>query len=427
VVAPGGRAPILHALARVARAVRDAPPRAIVALGWLVVFVFAYPGQMSAASFAYLRQARTPYLNDANPPGMSALWRLTELLVAGPTGMLLVQSAMFLAGAYLILRRVLAARPAAWTLVALAVFPPVLVGLSSIWSQSMMASFLVLGAGALWSERRRVRLAGLAALFGATFVQPSALVATLPLIWFGLAGCGRRDWFRNGLRALAVWMVISTSALAGATLFAKQRTWWWHSTLAAHDLTGTLAFIGPELDRVELPLTVREASSWQLPEDGAAPPLARREALARAARALAFGHPSAYLRHRLSVFRDLLWLDERHVETAVISRDPRPSEDAAKLGIPTRASRVQRTQASWLTEVARHTPLLVPWVYVALAVVLLPLARHHRDVIALLASGLAFQTSLLVTATGPAYCQSFWMIASTCVAIVMLAIRRART
>jgi hypothetical protein len=426
---------------RVVQAVRAAPPKVILAAGWLVLLAYAYPGRMGDESFAYLHQVRTRFYSDAYSPAIVALWRVLELVVAGPTGMFLVQSAMFVLGAHAILRRAFGPRSAAWATSALVVFPPVLVALAVISTQAIAAGFALLGASALASERRRVRIAGLVGLACAVAIQPPMLVATLPLV---LALFGRRADHARGrgehgeavapvprvgvpdrrrLHALGAWLAATMCGLGLAVVLTGQRIHVWNSTLASIDLSGILDRTG---DRGEAELQATGVPSiWELPADGSAPPAALRDGLAHAARELAFAHPDAYLRHRASVFARLLWLDARRPETIVL---PRELPDAAlKVGVPTRPSILQRGETCWLSALATYVPVFAPWLYLALAVVLLPIARRHRDVLAILASGIVLEATLFVTATALDYHQSLWLIACTCLAVAMLVARRART
>lgn len=435
---------------RVGRAVREAPPSFALAVGWFVVLLYAYPGQMNRDSFEALRQARTRFFDDAHPAAYTTLWRMLEWVVAGPTAMFLVQSAMFTLGLYTILRRVLSSRAAAWCTTGLLVVPPVLVPLAMISTHAMMAGFLALGTGALLSDHRRVQIAGLAAMLGATAVQPSAVVATLPLVVLLFTwGEGKRV-----LRALGAWLAITVVAFGLNAVLAKQPAHAWSSSLAMFDIAGTLAHANEDVPDAALLATLGatglrgeldvhsairthyrpddplrlvtgEAAPWAPGPDGAAPPVKARAALARAARELASAHPGAYLRHRLAVFGELVWTAGFHPELAVPSPDP-PS-DALKFGIPVRVSDAQYAMFRVFEVLAERTPLFAPWLYFVVALILLVLSRGHPDVRALIASGLAFQVSQLVTATGPAYGRSHWLIASTCVAAILLIARRRRT
>ena len=435
-------------LGRIAQRVRTAPPKLVLAIGWLAAIVYAYPGQMTAQAFQILRQSRVRYYSDDYAPAMSKLWGYLELVVAGPTSLLCAQTAMFVIGAYAILQRALTTRAAAWVTAGLVAFPPILVTIATISTHSLMASLLVLGAGGLVSSRRRLHLASLAPLLVATAVQPSALVATLPLVlWLFV---WRVDARRRRLHALAAWSAITLAALGFDAIYTHGHIHMWTSQRASYDIAGTLAFTD-DLPDAEVrntlagtglrvvfpqararwlydpadpsPLVAGDHPMWQFPLDGSAP--TEGDALARAARTIAVGHPLAYVKHRVTVFGELLWLTESHPEAAVPPRQL--GEPARKVGIPSRSSEVQDAATCVTGAFARHTPLFPPWLYLVLAFVLLVPALHHRDVLALLASGLAFEASLLVTATTPAYAASAWLIACTSMAIVMLVVRRART
>jgi hypothetical protein len=64
---------------------------------------------------------------------MSFVWRWVDTLIAGPLGMLCIQSTAMLWGLYKILSRFIAARSAALIAVALLLFPPNLVVMAVIW------------------------------------------------------------------------------------------------------------------------------------------------------------------------------------------------------------------------------------------------------------------------------------------------------
>jgi len=63
---------------------------------------------------------------------------------------------------------------------------------------------------------------------------------------------------------------------------------------------------------------------------------------------------------------------------------------------------------------------------VVLAFVWLLLTRKHRDMFALLISGLLFESSLLVLAASPDYRYSHWMVICTAIGMIVLTARRYR-
>lgn len=206
---------------------RVARPGVIVAAGWFALLVYAYPGRMTAESFALLRQARTKFFDPANPPALARWWRWLELLVAGPMAMLLVQTVAFALGAYTLLRRVVPEMRAACLTAALLVFPPITAQLATISSSAMMTGLLVVGVIALLGACRPAHVAGLVALFVATAVQPRALVATLPLLLLLFRWRADATGLRRFGAAAIAWGVISAAALGATMLYTKQPTPLW--------------------------------------------------------------------------------------------------------------------------------------------------------------------------------------------------------
>ena len=91
-----------------------------------------------------------------------------------------------------------------------------------------------------------------------------------------------------------------------------------------------------------------------------------------------------------------------------------------QLGLGTGWSPLQLAMTRWLTAVWRSVPIFLPWMYAALALLLLPLARRHRDLLALLLSGLGLELSLLPFAATADYRYSHWMVVCTCIAAIAL-------
>src|SRR5690242_15858685 len=112
---------------RIARGIAAAPPRAVLAIGWIFLIVYAFPGVMTQDSFDHLREARASNYSDAHPPLINLIWAICDYIIAGPFGMLVLQSTCFLAGLYTMLRRVLGPRAAAWASSGVLVLPPVMV------------------------------------------------------------------------------------------------------------------------------------------------------------------------------------------------------------------------------------------------------------------------------------------------------------
>jgi hypothetical protein len=153
-------------------------------------------------------------------------------------------------------------------------------------------------------------------------------------------------------------------------------------------------------------------------------PEPQRDAVARAWRRFVFGHPGAYLRHRWETFRELVGLSSRLPwATVYLHRHQHPGK-LEQAAIGRYRSDVQNVTGMLVMWTDKRTVLFLPWIYIAISLLLLPLCRRQRDAFALLASGLAMESSLFFIAPTPDYRYSHWMVACTCFAAVLLFVRR---
>src|SRR3569623_3549484 len=104
---------------------RLATPRQSLVAGWRAFMLSAYPGYMSFDSVFQLGEARADHFSDAHPPAMAELWRLVDHVIAGPLGMLLIQSTCFLAAVFLLIRRRMKPQTAALAALDVLLFPTV--------------------------------------------------------------------------------------------------------------------------------------------------------------------------------------------------------------------------------------------------------------------------------------------------------------
>jgi hypothetical protein len=428
----------------------------ILAAAWLVFVLYAYPGIMSIDSFDQLQEARAWFFTDSHPPAMAALWGAIDHVVPGPFGLLAIQSACLVAGLFLILRRALAPIVAAACTSVVFLFPPIAAPMAVIWKDCLMAGFLVLGLGLVLDDRRGPRIAGLVALMLGTAMRYNAFAATLPLIvllfeWRP----GQRALVRYGT-AVAAWIAITAAALGINSLLADRKMYFWASSFALVDIVGTLTMLDDDLPDSELqPLlapteihvdhdfhevirtkyTPGDFSNvlgappnlWSMPINGTTPaPLPQVEAVTHAWRELVPAHPGAYLKYRFDTFAEVLGLRDKLHGTTIIPRSWQQKLLLDSYGIGEHAplfGRVGERLALWA---ARGTPLFRPWIYACLALALLWMARRHRDVLALLLSGLAMEGSLLFLAVTPDYRYSHWLVVCTGLGLVLLVARRAR-
>jgi len=454
--------------------IRELRPFTILAIGWVIGIIYAYPGVMTLDGNDQLHQGRTDFYTDGHPPAMAWMWRYVDAVIAGPFGMLVIQTVTFVAGIYLILRRAIAPRRAAVATVVIFLFPPVLSPMAAIWKDCIMAGFFVLGIALLLEDRRWVRVVGAVCLMVGTSVRYNALAATLPVLVLLLRWYDATTWKRRlaswGI-ATGAWIAITALPLAFNIALTDQKMYVWQSSLAVLDIAGTIAHVDePMTDdelRAELADTqvlvdhdiqaairaryvawdfdplLTDGGLWKLPIEGTTPaPESQRDGIARAFWNLALDHPGAYLRHRLECFSAALGIHNRGGTSKLVRTHHNQyfgMLQAQKLA--TGWSPVQNVMQGGVIWTARHTPFFKAWCWAVIALCLLPLCRRqrprvtdrsvaasepHRDVLAILLSGLGLEATLFPLAPSPDFRYSHWMVVCTLIAIVMLTARRMR-
>ncbi len=430
------------------RAAWTVSPRAILVIGWFVAIFYAYPGYMNNEAVDQLIDSRYGSFSDWHSPMLTLVWRLVGIVVSGPPGMLVLQVTALLLGAYHLFRRTMSDRAAAIAASALLVFPPVLATTGLICEESQLVAFLLLGILGLASPRRALKLGGLVALLVASAMRPGAALLVLPVIALGFVW---RDDHRGALRyavAFVTWALIAACAAGLNALLVDKVTRRVEVSLAERDIAGTIAKAGPIDDaalRDELAgLTLRGDSDLQrrirecygrglsimtgehrvfeapTSDDG-------KQRLEDIRVSLALAYPGGYARHRgriairvLGVSRNKDW---KPVVTSFVGHpDHRMAiHHSARHAAP---QRLLVRIVQWFSE----GPLFRPYVYVAIALILLPLAirRRHRDAVMLLAAGVAYELALVVVTEAPELRLSHPMIVTTLLAVVLMVARHAR-
>ena len=432
------------------------PPLAILAVGWIAIVLYAYPGVLTMDSFDQLREGRTWFFTDSHPAAMAALWGVVDRVIPGALGMLLVQVTAFLAGLYLTLAHAMSRRSAAICACAIALFPPVLAPMAVIWKDCQMAGFLALGVAGLLSPRRWHRVAGLAALSVATAMRYNAPAATLPLIAMLFEWRPGRRWLARYAIALGAWLAVTGAAFGCNAALVDQPMYFWYSSLAIEDIVGTLAHVEPDLPDAELapllaptgilvdrdyharirakysaydfePLLAGDGHLWDLPLAGTTPaPAPIRAAIGRAWSAIVPAHPRAYAAYRLEVFAEVLGVSHRLPTGMVILHKGQYAGMLSYMHLTSHATPIAVVGERIATAASRRTRLFRPHVYALLALGLLALCRRQRDVAALLLSGLGLELSLLPLVQTPDYRYSHWLVVCACLGIAMLFARRRR-
>jgi hypothetical protein len=438
-------------------------PRTILLIGWLGLVVYAFPGHMSFDSAAQLIEARGGVYSDGHPPAMAALWRLVEVFVTGPVGILILQTAMMIVGVYLLFVRRMPPRAAAIAATLFMWFPVVGNTMATIWKDSLMASLLVLGTALMLDERRLVRIGGLLLLAAATAMRHNALAMTLPLVVLLFVWNPAYGWWRRYAIAIVAWVAVTGSAQLVNRALTERQLFLWHQSLAQLDIVGTLQYVddipdaelhelldgtgavlvenqhaalriehAPGVNAVEQlwavtdrqfqrPRPLKLGEKWR---DVQTP--AQREAISRAWRAIVPAHPIAYVRYRWDVFRQLLQLTEVPIGSAAylwFNDIQDLGDSAAKIQHDASYSRVQRPlhDAMWWIG---STWLFNVYLYVILGIGLLPLCIRDRELFALVASGFVGAAALFVLTPTTDFRYMFWMAVVVLLGIVLAAARQ---
>ena len=427
-------------------------PHRILLLGGLGFLAYAFPGFMSYDSITQLRESRSGYHIDGHPPAMAELWRFVELFVAGPVGMLLIQSACFLVGAYLVCTCYLTARKAAVTASLLLWFPPIAAVMAVIWKDAQMTGFLVLGLGLILQDSRRMRLLGLLAFVAATAMRHNALVMTGPLIFLCFVWDARAGRIKRYVISFVAFVVVTLSAQGITSALTDEQQHIWHTSLALCDMTATLHYtttipeaeLATMLDGVrvrqprDLQAFIRDGihdddyinTLWKTTYSvfGLPRTQAEREAVTRAWKRVVFGHKDAYLAYRWEIYRRMLGLGDEPDASPVYNwfsdiQDPYYSASRADHdAYPAHFQDLLRRTI----HVVGVTPMFHVILYAILTVVLLPFGLRDHRAFALLASGITSEGVLFILAPTTDWRYSFWMIVVVAFSLVMLVAGRAQ-
>ncbi len=423
---------------------------AIVAIGWAAVLAYAWPGIMTIDCFDQLREGRAGFYTDGHPPIVAVMWRYLDKVVAGPAGMYVLQTTAFFAGLYAFFRRLYAAPRAAVTAVCVSLFPPILAPMGVVWKDALMASCLVLGLAGLFSKRRGAPVGGLAAMWFASAVRYNAAAATLaPIVLLFEWRAGQRWFVRYGI-ATAIWIAITASSMLVNKALTDRPMHFWTSSVAVHDIVGTLAKVDDDIPDDELRkvfagtgllvdkdihqairahykrtdftnLVIGDARLWDLPIMGDQPaPAEQRAAIDRAWSAVVSAHPGAYLVHRLDVFAAVLGLAKKSPGVQVQVGRGQNRLYAIPMGIDHRPYIAQNKVQHLIEKIAYWTPLFRAGLWLLVALVLVVLGRKKRGVLAVLGSGVLLELSLFPFAGSPDYRYSHWLVVCTVLAGVML-------
>jgi hypothetical protein len=435
---------MVQTLSRWARALS---PRAVLLGAFTLFMLYGFPGYMSSDSVLQLTEARSGHFSDGNPPLMAAEWWVLDKIISGPVLMLALQGALLLAGLYVLLRRFVEARPAAWTAGAVLLFPPVLVTMAVIWKDSQMAAYLVAGIAALIQPRLRTRLIGLALLVAACSIRHNAVAAVVPLIAVLFEWRQGLRWTKRLMIVAGMILVVGISGFALTRVLAGKHV---KLTPMFNDIVGVIGYTHDRSDddlrtvlrgvplaidhglQTQARMLVAMQHGWLVMvgrDPFFTPPRTEADwdALSRAWKELVTDDPAAYLEFHVDQFARLIHMTDDDLPGAVWNRFLESDEQL--LWIDHDAS------FSWFQDKLgigvfythdRHTPLFRPYLYIVIALILLVLCCRTALPFALYVSGFLYELSFFPVGVEPEYRYSHWLVTSIVVGTVILVIERAR-
>ena len=359
------------------------------AIGLVFTLVCFWPGYMSEDSISQLAQARSGDYDPWHPPVMSWTWRMTDRVLPGPAGMLVLHAVLLWSGLALVVAGTIV-RPAraAAALIALGFFPPVLALVGTVWKDVALGVALVLAFGLLLAaEEPRSRVAVVASLpllFYAAAVRYNGAAAMLPLsLWAGTIVVPRRAGLAVGaglFAALLALAVVTNAWLSGGRTPRSFRV------LFVGDIVATALDSG---EKIPPP----------------APPDEPMSAIVARWRRAILTHPAAYLWHRMLETKRLLGIGTSAVCYPFQERSVQPNPFVADA--PPGA--LNRTVMAAL-EAVKNGPLFRVWVYLALCAVWAVVGRRRVAALALAASGMLYLVPYYVIAPDCDFRYAWWTV-----------------
>jgi hypothetical protein len=415
-----------------------------------------YPGYMSYDSAYQWLQSRHGTLNTLHPPAMAMLWQLTDRILPGPGGMLVMQSLLYWV-ALAMLMGALPLGPVSRILGVLAIglWPPLFGLLPHIWKDiPMMATFgLATALLCLELERpsRYLRVATVLIISFACMLRHNAILGAIPFaVWVSireLAPCGE---VMQRKAHLVILMLLITSFIYGMSILPNhapgvrrvESVW---SVVALWDIAavslseGRLLFPAvlhdPSLTIEDVRRDFMEVANAPLYVSGklklnleqAYTPDERR-ALEKAWLSLLVDHTRAYLRHRWRLAQLLFgWDRASHPDYLVFQPDLYAMPDNPPV-IATRGALQQWVQQHLNALI--NTPLFAGWWYVValLAIGVGGLTRLRQPSAGLAtvvaASALAYSLPLAFISGSAEFRYLGWLVLATPVAALLLLVKK---
>ena len=424
-------------VAAISRWLREVSARAILCAALGLFFVYSWPGFVGWDTRAHLIAARTGIHTDGHPPAVSRLVRIVELFVAGPAGLLVIQSVTLLLALYLLFKTRLAPRTAALVSSAVFLFPPISGVTALIAKDGLMAGFLMLGVALLLDPRRSRQWIAVGFIAAASLMRWNALAATFaPMVllfrWTPVIAGIRRYAI-----ALGVWLGITLASHQANEVLATESEHLWYWSYAYQDIAGTLQYLDDIDDPTMktlfagVPLRIDErlherfravyypANFYHLmrgeqrlldiPANES-----ERAAVYQTWKKLVLDHPAAYLRYRWDNFELLIGTNRPptppgasavYVWFTVIAAPDTIAELEHDAG-PSKLQARLRAISLWIS----LTPLYFMFIYFGACFVLLPLCRRNALELGLLLSAIGYELAWFFLAATTDIRYSQWMV-----------------
>src|SRR5215475_12619961 len=200
---------------------------ALVLVGFGLELRAFWPGLMSTDSFEQYVQAALHRYNDHHPPIMAWVWSLTDRLIAGPAGMLILHLSLLWIGLWSVAE---GARRRGfrytWLILPIGVMPWIANIAGVIWKDVGMACALLAAGGLLYDVENsdgRLRFLVITTAFVliayATMVRANGFFAALPLAAYAVATARPRAAF---IRAAGIGVAFVALVLGGQQLLERK-------------------------------------------------------------------------------------------------------------------------------------------------------------------------------------------------------------
>jgi len=406
-----------------------------------------WPGLMSTDSFEQYVQAALHRYSDHHPPIMAWVWSLTDRVIPGPAGMLILHLSLLWIGLWSVAE---GARKRGfrytWLILPIGVMPWIANIAGVIWKDVGMACALLAAGGLLYdveNSDRRLRFlvitTGFVLIAYATMVRANGFFAALPLAAYAVATVRPRGAFT---RAAGIGVAFVALVLGGQQLLERKVLDASPRHLSQLVMLFDLAGIACRGGGIDIPIAFRKPgydaaalcpaydpdqvdklfffpkSPLQMSLDEDAVQKLRGKWLAAATQ-----YPKLYLAHRMQSFAGLLGLhrvseDDRYLRQPYMQ--PNPWGFAFT---PNTLSSALDASVDALADSGLFSGAL--WIAVA-AVLLVVIARRRlqaRFEAVLLVSGLMNALPYLFLSLAPNYRFLYWTVLSTSVALVLMLLR----